>query len=288
MRTKHWFSFFIAISVLVSLACAFGVPKISRLKTGPVKTLTLNEPHPVAEMVDVTFALAIGEFNLSSGAQSLVEGDVHYNVAEWEPVVTRTANSLVITQGAEEYTQAGFPSGDVINEWNIELGAAPMNLTLQAGAYHSILDDLSGRLRLCRFTVQDGASQAQIRFDTPNSEKMDRLSYQTGASEIEFIGLANANFEQLNFEGGAGEYSFDFSGELRREAEIHIQVGLSTVQIIVPEGIAVQVMIEGRAGQIKAAGTWQKEGSAYVNAGRGPRLTITPDMGAGELRLVNK
>jgi hypothetical protein len=116
-----------------------------------------------------------------------------------------------------------------------------MNLTLQAVAYHSILD-LSG-LRLRRFTVQDGASQAQLRFDTPNPEQMDRLSYQTGASEIEFIGLANANFEQLDFEGGARDYSFDFSGQLQREAEIHIQVGLSTVQIIVPQGTAAQVMI---------------------------------------------
>jgi hypothetical protein len=116
MRTKHSFSFFIAIWVLVSLDCAFEVPKISRLETGPVKTLTLNEPHPAAEMVDVIFAMAIGEFNLSRGALSLVEGDVRYNVAEWEPVVTRTADSLVITQGAKEYTRTGFPSGDVINE----------------------------------------------------------------------------------------------------------------------------------------------------------------------------
>jgi hypothetical protein len=286
MKTKRSFFVFLVAVMITSLSCSLGMPSISQLETGPIETLTLNEPASKSDVLDLTFDMAFGEFTLSNGTGALLDGEIRYNVAKWEPTVTRKNNSLTISQDAGDYTRQGLPGDDVVNVWNVRLGNIPMNLVVSADAYDASMD-LSG-LPIRRFTVQDGASEVEIRFDEANPESMDRLSYQTGASEITFIGLANANFAEMNFEGGAGEYSFDFSGELQRDAAVTIDVGLSTVRIIVPSGVAAQVDVDGGSGSVDATGAWQTEGSAYVNPGSGPRLTITVNVGAGDVHLMNQ
>lgn len=286
MKTNHSLFVFLATVLLTSLACSFGVPSISRLETGPVETLSLNETRASADALDLTFAMAFGEFNLTNGSEELLDGEIRYNVAAWEPAVVRRDGSLTISQDAGDYTRQGFPGDDVVNTWDFRLGRVPMNLTVSAGAYDATMD-LSG-LPLRRFTVQDGAGEVEVRFDEVNPETMDRLSYQTGASEITFIGLANANFTEMNFDGGAGDYLFDFSGELQHDADVNIDVGLSTVRIIVPSGVAAQVDIEGGPGQVSALGAWQGEADSYANPGDGPQLTITVNVGAGDVHLANQ
>ena len=286
MKTKQSPIVFLMTVLITSLACSFGVPSVSRLETGPVETLTLNEPRSNADVLDLTFDMAFGEFNLSNGAEGLLDGEVRYNVAAWEPVVVRKDGSLTISQDAGDYTRQGFPGEDVVNAWDFRLGSVPMNLTVSAGAYDATMD-LSG-LPIRRFTVQDGAGEVEVRFDELNPELMDRLSYQTGASEITFIGLANANFDEMNFDGGAGEYLFDFSGELQRDTSVTIEVGLSTVRIIVPSDVAAEVDVDGGPGQVIALGAWQNEGNSYINPGDGPQLTITVNVGAGDVHLANQ
>ena len=258
MKTKNSFQIFSATLVLASLACSFGVPEIRTIETGPTQALSWSEDLPETDAVhDISIHMAFGEFTLSGGAQSLLEGELQYNVPAWAPYVRSTADSLSVTQGEEDFTVSGVPGEDIVNILDVKLGDLPMNLTISAGAYDAKLD-LSG-LPLRQFTVQDGASQAEVRFDSLNPEEMQSLAYQTGASEIKFIGLANANFSQMAFEGGAGDYTFDFSGELQRDATIKINVGLSTVRIIVPAGVSAVVVADSAVGSITAAGSWHEE-----------------------------
>ena len=286
MKTNHSLFVYLATVLLTSLACSFGIPSVSQLETGPLETLTLNEPRSSANVLDLTFDVAFGKFNLTNGSEELLDGEIRYNVAAWEPIVVRKEGSLTISQDAGDYTRQGFPGEDVVNAWDFRLGSVPMNLTVSAGAYDASMD-LSG-LPLRRLTVQDGAGDVEVRFDEVNPETMDRLSYQTGASEISFIGLANANFAEMNFNGGAGQYSFDFSGNLQRDAVITIDVGLSTVRIIVPSGVAAQVDVDGAAEKTFALGAWQTEGDSYVNPGAGSQLTIKVNVGAGNVHLANQ
>jgi hypothetical protein len=286
MITNHSLFVFLATALVTSLACSFGVPSISPLETGPVETLTLNEPRSNTDALDLTFAMAVAEFRLTNGSEELLDGEIRYNVAAWEPAVVRRNGSLTISQDAGDYTREGFPGEDVVNAWEVRLGSVPMNLTVSAGAYEATMD-LSG-LPIRRFTVQDGAGEVEVRFDEVNPESMDRLSYQTGASEITFIGLANANFAEMNFDGGAGKYSFDFSGNLQRDAVVTIDAGLSTVRIIVPSGVAAQVDVDGAAEQIIALGAWQTEGDSYVNPGNGPQLIFSVNVDAGDVHLANR
>lgn len=286
MKTQPAF-LFLAIFILTSLACSLGVPQLSRIQTGSTQTFTLHEPRPSTDaMQDVNLKMGMGEFQLAGGAKSLLEGEVRYNVEDWKPNVTKEGNSLTITQGKEDDPVSGLPGEDIINEWTVRLGDIPMNLSLRAGAYDGTLD-LSG-LRLQRLDIQDGASSSEIRFDTLNPEEMQSLTYHSGASKIAFLGLANANFTQMTFDGGAGEYLFDFSGDLQRDATVNIKVGLSDVRIVVPRGISAQIMTEGAVGTVQVEDAWKKKNEGYFNEGNGYRLTLLVELGAGRLYLSNE
>ena len=288
MKTKLLTCLLLVLLVVTSLACSLtSMPGFQKLETGSTQTFTLNEPLPNIDAVqDVTLSMAVGELTLSGGTEALVEGEVLYNVEDWKPTITNRDNSLTISQGRKNYTTDGFPGEDVVNHWNVKLGNIPMNLTLEAGAYDATLD-LSG-LPIQNLAIQDGASESEIRFDTLNPEEMQTLAYQTATSEITFLGLANANFTQMSFEGGAGKYTFDFSGDLQRDANVNIQVGLSDVKIIVPKGVSARVFLDNGLGNVHINDTWLKKSNHYENNGDGHQLTIVVEMGTGNLRLTNK
>jgi hypothetical protein len=92
----------------------------------------------------------------------------------------------------------------------------------------------------------------------------------------------------MSFEGGAGNYTFDFSGDLQQDANVTIDTGLSDLEILVPTGVSAVVDVDSGLSQVDTVGTWSKEGSSYVSDGSGRKLTIVIKMGTGSLRLVNK
>ena len=280
----------VAALALASLACAsininINIP---RLKTGPTETLTVNEPLPQGnEVVDVTISMGAGKFKLAGGAEGLAQGEIQYNIAEWKPTVTSQAGKLTIEQGRIK-DNIGIPEegAKVVNDWDLKLGDVPMNLVLNAGAYDGTLD-LSG-LRLRNLEINDGAGTSHVTFDSVNPEEMDKLTYKTGASTVELAGLANANFAELDFTGGAGTYTLDFSGELQRDATVSIKGGASTFRIVVPKGVAAKVTVTGGLNSVNTTGGWEKSGDTYEVSGEGPALTFNVEMGVGSLELESK
>ena len=275
----------IAVLALVSLACGLTVNiPVDRVTTGPTRTEDINVPAPVADEVDLTLSFGAGEFVLNPGAgEALVNGTARYNVDDFKPEISVDSNQVKIESG--ELKIEGLPriNNDIINEWDLKLGNQPMNLMINAGAYKG--DFELGGLSLKSLKVSDGAADVELKFSSINPVEMESLSYQTGASSVRLTDLANANFASMVFRSGAGDYTLDFSGELKRDAQVAIESGISQVTIIVPEGFSAQVSFQGGLTNIETHGGWQKSGNDYMLNGSGPTLTITVDMGAGNLVL---
>jgi hypothetical protein len=121
-----------------------------------------------------------------------------------------------------------------------------------------------------------------------NPIEMDTLRYDTGASRASLSGLANANFKVMDFRSGAGDYRLDFSGELLQNADVSIKSGLSSIVIVVPEGTPATVRFEGGLTNVDVGGEWRTSGNVYTLSGEGPELTISIEMGAGNLELRNR
>jgi len=116
---------------------------------------------------------------------------------------------------------------------------------------------------------------------------MNSLRYETGASNITMEKLANANFQTMIFQSGAGNYNLDFSGLLQRDANIFIETGLSRLVISVPDGVPAEVNFEGPLSKVIISGDWQQSGDEYYLDGQGPRLSFIIETKAGTVTLNN-
>jgi hypothetical protein len=228
--------------------------------------------------------MGAGELNLSGGAAGLVDGTIEYNIDEWKPLIEKRENYFRLYQ--ENVESLSFKT-DITNRWDLKLNSeVPLDLEINAGAYEGDLD-LSG-LRLQNLEIADGASKVDVRFTSPNPEILSRLTYRTGASEVKLEGLANSNFQEMEFESGAGNYTLDFGGTLKQDAEVTIRSGVSQVTVIIPAGMRVQVESDGALNNIDLDGDWTTQGDRYQTEGSGPLLTIQVDMGVGQLNLVKR
>jgi uncharacterized protein DUF2154 len=266
---------------VATLACGASI-SLPKLPTpGPTITEQISVPVPQTGTTRLTLSFGAGELNISPGATQLVQGTAEYNVASFKPRVVTAGGFVEIKQG----DLLTLPiSGDIKNKWDLKLGSSPMDLTINAGAYTGTYR--LGGLSLSSLTVKDGASTVDLSFESSNPSDMTLLRYETGASTVSLTGLANANFSTMTFGGGAGEYTLDFSGSLKRPGTVTISTGLSNVILVIPDGTSANVTVESGVSNVSSGAGWSQSGNVYTHAGSGPTLTFVVKTGAGNLTLT--
>ena len=270
--------------LLATLACSI---QNIQMKTIETQTVNIAEPMPSdSDLTELNFRMTGGKFSLVPGAEGLVNGSITYNVEQWEPEFTRRDNFYQIRQ-VDPLSITGIPSGDIKNNWDLALSTViPMSLTIEGGASENIFD-LTG-LQLTDLKIIQGASDTEIRFDTPNPIPMDTFVFTTGASSAELIGLTNANFETMTMSGGAGDYTLDFTGSLSRDTTVDIKAGVSNIKIIIPTGMNATINNLGTVTNINTKGTWLLTDNIYTTESTGPMLTINLNVAVGNVNLLHQ
>ncbi|HCS38616.1 MAG: toast rack family protein [Anaerolineaceae bacterium] len=266
---------------LTLMACSFTV-NVPSVDTGISNTLEISEPALTGvDNNEVIIEMGAGTLGISSGASNLIEGTVKYNVQDWKPDITRSSSRITLSQNNS--SNVGIPTGNIQNDWLLKFGNDPIDLTINAGAYEGKLD-LSG-LSITNLQISDGASKSTIQFDSLNPVAMDELSYKTGASDVELLGLGNANTEKIYFDSGVGSYTLDFSGDIQNDIYVRIQSGMSDMTIIIPDNARASVEFTSGLSNIDANGTWTISGTTYECGTTGPLITINLDMAVGNVQL---
>jgi len=272
---------FTAILALATMACGINLPKAPT--PGPDVTEKISVDTLDSDNVNLKLSFGAGEMTLNPGAENLVEGTATYNYSAFKPVVTTEGGEVRI--GLSETNFNAFPSNkNLKNIWDLKLGNTPIGLTIESGAYKGTFE--LGGLALNNLSIKDGAAEVSLNFSEPNQTQMAVFRYETGASNVKMTGLANANFGLLDFSSGAGDYTLDFSGNLKRDASVTISSGLSNIIIVVPEGMNAVVTVDGGASNINVGSGWSQNGKVYTQSGEGPTLTFVINIGAGNVTLT--
>ena len=270
----------ILVLALASMACGFSFDLPEQVKVGPEVKEEISVTDPKEDETRLLLSFGAGNLNLSTGAKNLVDGTVVYNVEDLKPEIIEDGAQIEIKQGNFQ----GLPPFDGMkNEWDLQLGSSPMELEISAGAYEG--DFEFGGLALTNLTINDGAADVSLSFSELNLAEMSEFNYSTGASDVRMEGLANANFERFIFNGGAGNYTLDFSGDLQRDATVSVDCGLSDLTLIIPQGVNVVITIDSALADINLGDGWSQKGSVYSQQGDGPTLTIIVNMGGGEITI---
>ncbi len=166
--------------------------------------------------------------------------------------------------------------------------ALPISFELGLGLGKGNLDRTGLNVKDLRLSA--GASSVRLRFDKPNKSVIENLTIESGLSKFEGEGLCNANFNRLKFEGGVGSYSLDFGGELRKEVDVQVEVGLGTLTIDIPPGTGAKVIYEKNIFahvDLDRDFSEEQDNSYYsANYRTAPgRMNIRIDAGLGSVRI---
>jgi len=277
--------------VLASLACGINIdlPITTDIKTGPtvreeINIPQLNDKNAAAE---ITLAFGAGELTISNGdIDGLIEGTAVYNVPDLKPKISSDGSFINISTGSLDLDGIPDFQEKIKNEWDLTLSDDPISLTIKAGAY--VGDYQLGGLSLENLTITDGAAQVDLDFSQPNKIPMSSFRYETGASHVVLSNLANANVSTLIFQGGAGAFELDFSGELLNDINVFVETGFSTLTIVVPKNTNTEISLEGGLTNVSTRGNWEITDHHYALNGGGPKITITIEMGAGNIVLESR
>jgi hypothetical protein len=163
--------------------------------------------------------------------------------------------------------------------------AVPVDLDLELGAVEADLE-LSG-LRVGQLHVESGASDAQLRFSTPNAERMRSLDLEVGAASLKASGLANANAPEIRVQAGVGGVELDFGGPWTQDVDLTVRVALGGVKIMVPSDVGVRVEAQKFLASFDSRGL-TKRGNAYFSdnwESAAHHLTIRSKTTFGSLRV---
>lgn len=277
---------FLLLILLVGLmlACSLSV-NVPEIRTGVTETKSIEESSSNnGNPVRVSLQMGAGTLDITPGAMKTIVGTVDYNVSDWEPKIVNSGDYIEISQSNTK--SVGIPSGQIINSWDLQLGSEQMDLSISTGANEGTFD-FSG-LSLTRLSISDGASKTNVEFTKPNPVQMEKLEYHTGASEVKLFGLGFANVKDVEFYGGAGSYTLDFSGEVKTDMNVRISSGVSDVTLKFPTNTNVLVYINGGLSNINASGTWTINGNTYSSGNGQATITVNMDMAVGNLNLLQQ
>jgi hypothetical protein len=279
---KYLFAF-VTILALATIACGFTVNIPSVPTPGPEVTDEITVASPESDEVRLKISFGAGELRLSPGADDdmLVEGSATYDIPNFKPEIEESDGYVKIKQG--EFKSLNVK--DFENEWDLQLGETPMELEINAGAYQGRYE--LGGLALTGLTIKDGAADTEVSFSAPNQTEMSVLRYETGASNVELTDLANANFSTFIFNGGAGDFTMDFSGEWQRNATVTIDSGFSDLTLVIPEDVDARVTVEGAAVNVNHSSGWGQSNKTYTQDGSSPTLRVIVSMGAGNVTITD-
>ena len=205
-----------------------------------------NRVIPIGEIdsLKVTIKFGAGKLDLTSGQEDIFEGNFQYDKSILKPNIQYEMlgkiGVLILSQSIKKNLNLSFPHKNI---WNIKLpSGVPLQLYINTATYSGDIDLTN--LQIEYFYLNSGASQTNIEFNQPNLIDLKNINIKTGASSIKMLGLANANFDKMNFTGGAGSYTFDFSGNLTKKSKVNIDAGAAKIILKIPSTIGTKIIIK--------------------------------------------
>ena len=163
----------------------------------------------------------------------------------------------------------------------------PIKFDLHLGAGYSKLD-MSGLL-IKDLKLEAGAAETLIFCNEENPIDLETIKIDAGLSKFRAYKLGNTNFKRLYFEGGVGSYYFDFTGSLRNEAYVSMELGLGSLSINIPETVGTSVFYDKGFLSSFDYGNFKKIGeSKYINnnfTDGNRKLNIKLESGLGSVKI---
>ena len=184
----------------------------------------------------------------------------------------------------------GDPAADTGSEPNLMTlllrPGVPLDLRLSVGRGEMDLDLTA--LGVARLTAHGGSGPAAIQFKAGNSRDMEQFRFVAGGGAVRLEGLGWGRVTSLEFHGGAGGATLDWSGPGPAEAAAFLDPGTGNLSLSFPADLGVVLTGKGLRPGAEFQG-FRAQGGVWVSANAEKaerRLTLVLDPGEGEIRFA--
>lgn len=236
------------------------------------------------DLLRVTIQYGAGTLELMPGAEGLLyRAMMRYDADAFEPEMTYRAGSLHLGLDDVRVRGRNVKSGEL----KVALGpTVPLDLRLEFGAARANVD--LGGLRVRRFHLATGASETMLRIPTSNPVICELVDLNVGAAKFQAMGLGNLNTPRLDFAGGVGDVTLDFSGDWRSDMDANVRMGLGSLTLRVPRTLGLQVQKAGLLVGFDSEGLI-KRGDVYYSENweqAAHKLTVDIEAAFGSIRVA--
>ena len=146
----------------------------------------------------------------------------------------------------------------------------PLELDLELGGTQSVLE--LGGLSLHSLRLECGATDASLRFSTPNRTRMRDLEIDVGAADFTAVNLGNANADQIRLRGGIGVVDLDFGGTWTQDMSVSTRLAVGKLMLRIPSDVGVRLEVQRVAAGFEHEGFVKRDDAWYSeNYDRAPR-----------------
>ncbi|MEA1939365.1 MAG: toast rack family protein [Candidatus Caldatribacteriota bacterium] len=195
------------------------------------------------DSLEVNIKFGAGKFKLGCGEKSVFKGNFLYKNGILRPnihyEILGKNGILNLSQSIKKDINLRFP---LQNDWDLRLPSdIPLQIYVNAATYSGDIN--LSNLKVKKFSLVTGISSTNIMFNQLNKIDLRNINIKCGASAMTISGLANANFDKMDFNGGAGVYAFDFSGELIKKSKVKINAGAAKIILKIPSEIRTRIKL---------------------------------------------
>ncbi|HNT76966.1 MAG TPA: toast rack family protein [Anaerolineae bacterium] len=260
---KHWGYVLIAGMLWLVLGCSFSGINVDTVEVGELVRETREVELEDAAESRVDIKMGAGELRIAGGAESLLQADFAYNVANWKPQVdysvTEEQGRLTIKQPKTENLNL---SGNIRYEWDLRFNeAVPLDLRIECGV-----------------------GDTELKLGALNVTHAD---VQVGVGDLELDLSENTSLTELELDLGTGAVTVDLTGDWEHDVNVSIQGGVGQMRLVLPEAIGVRVKVDKGIGDVDASGLY-RDGSTYVNKAyedTQTRIEVNIQAGVGQIDL---
>jgi hypothetical protein len=249
-------------AVILTTSLSLLSPLASPLRAQEWRTLDVSRQLHDSGSLIVRVTYGAGKLGLRAAtAPVLYQMDLRYDAERTEPVHSYVPETRTLRLGIRKQS-VNLPDEHNAGELHVDLSrAVPIDLSLELGAVQADLDLTN--LRIDHLKVESGASEATLRFDTANVERMRMLDLQVGAASLRALRLANANAEDIRVQAGVGHVDLDLGGLWRHDIDLTVEVAIGGATVHVPHEIGVRVEMEKFLASFEHDGLVKRGGVYY-------------------------